>query len=165
MGGTTATSTTSNTQSTSTESVLSTLLGGTQSTSSTDILTSVIGALTGSTAKNTIVGTWVYSQPSVQFESENLLAKAGGSIASDQIVSKLQPYYEKIGIKAGAFSITFNSDNTCVTTVNGKTYSGTYTYDTSSNQLQISTTGLNLGLGKCYASVTSTQLALTLDAS
>ena len=52
------------------------------------LISGVIGLLTGTTSTSTsIVGTWVYNEPTVQFESSNFLAQAGGVIAGQKIVS------------------------------------------------------------------------------
>ena len=45
------------------------------------ILNSLLGSILSSTlTEQSIVGTWTYQQPEVRFESENLLAKAGGEV-------------------------------------------------------------------------------------
>jgi len=150
-GATSSSSTSSSTSSTSSTSDLGSLIGG------------IVGSFTKQTSANTIVGTWVYSKPAVQFESDNLLAKAGGSVASNTVVSKLEPYYQKVGITSGKFSITLNSDNSCSYTIGGKTYSGTYAYDSSNNTLSIKSTVLTFPAA--YVSVSGSQMALTFDSS
>ena len=45
-----------------------------------------------------IEGNWDYVEPAVEFKSDNLLKKAGGSVASTTVVNKLRPYYKTIGI-------------------------------------------------------------------
>ena len=47
------------------------------------ILSGVAKAVVGNkaTTASSIIGTWTYSGPECQFESENLLAKAGGEMA------------------------------------------------------------------------------------
>lgn len=109
------------------------------------------------------MGTWVYSKPAVQFESDNLLAKAGGSVASNSVVNKLEPYYKKVGITAGKFSVTLNSDQTCSYTLADKTYSGTYTYDSSKNTVSIKSSVLTFPTA--YVSVSGSQMALTFESS
>ncbi len=44
-----------------------------------------------------LVGTWKYNKPAVQFKSDNLLMKAGGTAASSMVVEKLEPYYKMAG--------------------------------------------------------------------
>ena len=61
-----------------------------------------------------IEGNWDYVEPAVEFKSDNLLKKAGGSVASTTVVNKLRPYYKTIGIdkmtlavdSAGNFKMT-----------------------------------------------------------
>lgn len=153
LGGTSSSSTSSSetTSSSTSSSGLGSLIGG------------VLSTFTKHTTASTITGTWVYSKPAVQFESDNLLAKAGGSVASNAVVNKLEPYYQKVGITAGKFSLTLNSDKTCTYTVGGKTQSGTYTYDSSKNTLTIK--GTLFSLPTAYVSVSGSQMALTFDSS
>lgn len=146
--------------------VLGALLTGSNTTDATSsLLTGVIGSLLDNAQSGSIIGTWVYQEPSVEFTSQNLLAQAGGMIAANQAVSKLAPYYQKIGIKPGTFTMTFNQDNTCVVTIAGKTQQANYTYDQASHVLRITGQVIGLSFGSTYATVSSTQLSLTLDSS
>ena len=149
----------------STESTTTTTTSS--SSSSTDSATSILGSILGSfglgTTANTIVGTWTYQEPAVQFTSDNLLAKAGGSVASAKVVKQIEPYYKKVGITKGTVVLTLNEDKTCTYTLKGKTYSGTYEFDNSANTLQIKGTAFNFPLA--YVSVAGSQLALTFDSS
>ena len=98
------------------------------------VVSSAIGAEAGSiiTSKNNvskenIIGTWTYKQPSISFESNDLLKQAGGQLTSAAIEKKLAEQFTKVGITAGKFLITFGSDNTFSTIKNGVvTTSGTY---------------------------------------
>lgn len=149
--------------SSSTSSSSSSLLSSALNSGS--LISGVIGTLTNSNKSNSIEGTWTYSEPTVQFESENLLAQAGGAVAGQAIVNKLTPYYTKMGLKSGTMSFTFNSDNTCTYTLKGKQYSGTYKYDKSKHTLVI--TG-SLGLFSfptAYVTASSSTLAMTFDSS
>lgn len=141
------------------------LTGGNSTDATTSLLTGVIGALTNNAQSGSIVGTWVYTEPSVEFTSQNLLAQAGGMVAANQIVNKLSPYYEKVGIKPGAFTITFNQDNTCLVTVAGKTQQANYTYDPNAHTLRITGQVIGLSFGTAYATVSATQMSVTLDSS
>ena len=54
----------------------------------------VVSAVTGNaTTENSILGTWNYTAPAVRFESDNMLASAGGAIASKTVQGKLDKYY------------------------------------------------------------------------
>ncbi len=166
--------TTGTTTSQGTGDLLSAVIGtaiGTPGTTGTgsamdagSLIGGVIGQLLGgTTTANSIVGTWVYTEPSVQFESENLLAKAGGAIASNTVVNKINPYYQAIGITPGAFAFTFNSDNTCTYTLKGQTYQGTYKFDPSNHTITIQ--GQILKFPKAYVTVSANQMAMTFDAT
>lgn len=115
------------------------------------------------TNQATLVGTWNYSKPCVQFESENLLAKAGGSVVANKVEGQLESLYKMAGIKPGACTFVFNSDNTCLYTINGKTMRATYTFDSQRKTITI-TTALGLKV-TAYVSVAIGQLGLTFDAS
>ena len=129
------------------------------------LISGIVGLLTGgATSANSIVGTWNYSEPTVQFQSENLLAQAGGVYIAQSMVSKLAPYYEKFGFKKGVFRATFNSDNTCSIVFGQRTIPGTYTFNPSTNTLNIKG---QFGLVNltAYVTVTANQMALTFDSS
>lgn len=160
-----AANTPQNTSTNNGSSALGTILGGmTQGSSAGSILGSIIGAFGGTTNANTIIGTWTYKEPSVQFESSNLLAKAGGAVASQTVVNKIAPYYEKIGIKPGVAKLTLNKDNTCQIALSSKTIKGTYVYDNAAGTLTVKG-GTGAKLFTAYISVSLNQLALTLDTS
>ena len=130
-------------------------------------ISSIIGILTSglssSSSASSIYGTWIYAEPAIQFESENALAQIGRGVVNNIVQNKLAPYYKKIGITPGKFSLTFNQDNTCVYTINGKQYSGTYTYDAKSKTANIQ--GSLLSLPTCYVTLSTSELALTYDSS
>lgn len=92
------------------------------------ILTGVAKAVVGdkATTSSSIIGTWKYVGPQCQFESENLLAKAGGEVAAKEVEEKMQTVYDRIGM-SGCY--TFNEDGTYSYTLKKRTMSGTYTFD------------------------------------
>ena len=65
------------------------------------ILTGVAKAVVGdkATTSSSIIGTWKYVGPQCQFESENLLAKAGGEVAAKEANSKVT--HRRTGIVSG----------------------------------------------------------------
>lgn len=79
-------------------------------------------------SKGDIKGTWNYTGSAVKLESEDLVKSAAAGVAATQIEKKMDEYLAKAGLKGGAFSFTFNEDNTFTTTVKGKTFNGTYTF-------------------------------------
>ena len=62
------------------------------------------------TTAHSIVGTWTYQAPECQFESDQLLAKAGGEIAAKEVEEKLQTIYDKIGL--AGIKYIFKEDGT-----------------------------------------------------
>ena len=153
------------------QSVLNQLLG---SGATTDVVSSIIENVVGNAVSKldlSIEGTWTYSQPEVQFKSDNLLAQAGGAAATSKVESSLKKLYDKIGINQ-SFSYTFNEDNTFTHTLKigskVKTLSGTYTLDKENNIITLQYAALGkIGLGKINAiyANTGTSLALLFDAS
>jgi hypothetical protein len=127
------------------------------------LLTGLVGTLATNTSESSLVGTWVYKEPSIQFESENFLAKAGGSVASTAIVQKLEPYYKSVGITPGKFQFVFNKDKSCSYTMSGKTFKGTYSFDKSKNMVTI--TGTLITFPSFYVTVSGNSLAMTFDAT
>lgn len=145
----------------SVKDVLSNILGSSSSSSNSsisDILGSVIGS-SKLTVKN-LVGTWKYSSPGCAFTSENLLAKAGGEIAATTVENKLKTYYNKVGIKSSNTYFTFNSDGTFTSKIDGKSWSGTYTYDESSNAIKLK--GVLLSISG-YATKTTNGISLLFE--
>lgn len=129
-----------------------------------NILGDIIGTVTGGMLSQTsIQGTWTYTAPCVQFESENLLAKAGGAVIASKVESNLNNYYQKVGIKPGACKFVFGADNKLNMVIGSKTYAGTYTFDQKSKTITMTGQfGNNL---TAYVSQNGSLLGLTFDAS
>lgn len=102
-----------------------------------DNISKVVNAITGNAASIDMTGTWSYKGSAVEFESENLLMKAGGSAAATMVENKLDEQLSKIGIKDGQMSFTFNADSTFVSTVGKKTLKGTYSYDPTTKEVDL----------------------------
>lgn len=166
--GTTSTSAGASAQGSATSAgadILGAILSGTGGDAASSVLSGVIGVLTGSNKSASVVGTWVYEEPSVEFESENLLAQAGGVVAAKEVVSKVKPYYEKLGVTAGKVQITFKEDKTCVVNLNGRTQTANYEYDPKAHTMKITGQNLGLSIGTAYCTVSSTQMSLTFDST
>lgn len=121
------------------------VLSAIQNGSVVNAITSVIG-LDKVSAQN-LIGSWTYSGPGCAFTSENLLAKAGGEVAAAQIEEKVKPYYQQVGISASNTQITFKQDGTFSSKIAGTNFSGTYTFDESSQQIKLK--GMLLSIN-CY---------------
>lgn len=104
------------------------------------ILSSVASAVTGD--KNitgfSLEGTWNYVGPDCKFTSDNLLAKAGGEVASKKVEDKMGEVLAKLGFTDGC-TYVFNADSTYTSTVKGRTTKGTYSYNASTKELQMKT--------------------------
>ncbi|MCR5312566.1 MAG: DUF4923 family protein [Bacteroidaceae bacterium] len=108
------------------------------------LITSLLG--TNDVTAGSIEGTWSYTQPSLVFESEDVLA----SVASSAIAQKGQTYLgkglNKAGFTAGKVNIVFNSDSTTSISIAGKTVNGTYSVN--GNTLTLTYTGILTGVTK-----------------
>lgn len=109
MAGNTTSSTTGSALANTGLNILSTLLGGNNVNS------------------NSIVGTWTYQQPQVTFESSNLLGSIGGELAGNKISSTLGTQLQKIGLKSGVSSFTFDNKGNVTLSLSGRQTTGTYT--------------------------------------
>lgn len=105
------------------------------------VLGNVLGSVLGlnKVTQENLVGTWRYAGPGCAFTSDNLLAKAGGEVASQKIKSTLLNYYNSAGISSSNTYFTFGKDNTFTAKVAGKTVSGNYAYDPNTGQMTIKT--------------------------
>ena len=127
---------------------------GTGSNGSGNILGDVLGAMSnGQTISNILIsvigldkpsqadliGTWYYVQPGAAFTTENLLAKAGGEVAATQVKEKLATYYNSIGISRSNTYLQFTQDGQFSGKIDGKTVSGTYTYDQNECKVTLKT--------------------------
>ena len=95
-------------------------------------------------SKGDIKGTWNYTGSAVKLESEDLMKSAAAGVAATQVEKKLDEYLAKAGLQGGAFSFTFNEDNTFTTTVKGKKFNGTYTFSDEEDSINLKY-GKNLG--------------------
>lgn len=124
------------------------------------VLQSVLGMTGTKVSKQSLIGTWKYSQPGCAFTSEKLLAQAGGEIVASNVKTKLQPTYQKVGINASNTQVTFNQDGTFSAKIAGKAWSGTYKYD--ENTCKITMSGLLLNVN-CYAKLNTNGIGLLFE--
>lgn len=130
--------------------VLAELLGyaGGNSSNSTGSTTSKVESIVGSILDNVIGSTtfkkadlcaytWKYKSPGCAFTSENLLAKAGGEIAAKKVEEKLSTYYQKAGFNSSNTYFKFNEDGTFNAKIDGKSWSGTYTFDEKTHAIDL----------------------------
>ena len=119
MGGTTTNN--------SGSSIGSNALGG--------LLDLVVGSVKLSQAD--IIGTWSYVEPACAFTSENLLAKAGGSVAAKTVNEKLLPVYNSLHISSCNTQLTFNENGQFTGKIGGFPMSGTYTFDATNGLVKM----------------------------
>ena len=112
----------------------------------TNAITSVIGL--DKVTPQGLIGDWKYKGPGCAFTSKNLLAKAGGEVAAAQIEEKLLPYYQQVNLSASNTFITFTEDGKFSAKIAGTPFSGTYTFDVATQQIQLK--GLLFSVN-CYA--------------
>lgn len=130
--------------------VLAGLLGyaGGNSSNTTGSTTSKVGSIVESILDNVIgsttfkkadlcAHTWKYKSPGCAFTSENLLAKAGGEIAAKKVEEKLSTYYQKAGFSSSNTYFKFNEDGTFNAKIDGKSWSGTYTFDEKTHAIDL----------------------------
>lgn len=126
------------------------------------ILTGVAKAVVGdkATTSSSIIGTWKYVGPQCQFESESLLAKAGGEVAAKEVEEKMQTIYNKVGMSGCEY--TFNEDGTYSYTLKKRTMSGTYTFDDKEKTITMKG---KLGVKTvAHVTVTGSEMSLAFNA-
>lgn len=126
------------------------------------ILSGVAKAVVGNkaTTASSIIGTWTYSGPECQFESENLLAKAGGEMAAKEVEEKMIAVYNKVGMNNIRY--TFNEDGTYSYQMKKRTVTGSYVFDDATKTITM--TG-KLGLKTvAYVTVTGNDMSMVFKA-
>lgn len=126
------------------------------------ILSGVAKAVVGNkaTTASSVIGTWSYAGPQCQFESENLLSKAGGEVAASEVEEKMQSVYEKVGMNN--IQYTFNEDGTYSYKMKKRTVSGTYVFDDAEKTITMKS---KLGIKTvAYVTVTGNEMSLVFNA-
>lgn len=149
--------------------VLGSVLGSSSSSSSSSSTTSdIISGLTSifTSSKqanaNSIVGTWVYEEPAIVLESDNILTNTAAKLVANKLESKLQTQLSKYGISKGKLTLTFNEDGTFTSKVGSKkASSGTWKVEDSKLQL----TFLKLKTISVTTQLSSSKLQLVTDAT
>ena len=95
-----------------------------------------VNAISGKTSVD-MTGSWSYTGAAIEFKSDNLLQKAGGAVAATAAEKKLDEQLAKAGIKAGQMSFTFAADSTFNVNIGKKNLKGTYSYDSSTQKVNL----------------------------
>lgn len=126
------------------------------------ILTGVAKTVAGDklTTAQTLLGTWSYAGPDCRFESDKLLAKAGGEAAAVQVEKKLETVYDKLGMADSRY--VFHADSTYLFVRGNRTSEGTYTFDAEAKTITMKN---KLGVSmKAYVTVTGSSMSLLFKA-
>ena len=125
------------------------------------ILSGVAKAVVGNkaTTASSIIGTWTYSGPECQFESENLLAKAGGEMAAKEVEEKMIAVYNKVGMNNIRY--TFNEDGTYSYQMKKRTVTGSYVFDDAAKTIMTGKLGLKT---VAYVTVTGNDMSMVFKA-
>lgn len=139
------------------------LIGATtmQAQSLGDILGGIGKAVIGdkATTEEGIKGTWQYTGPACEFESDNFLAKAGGTAAATRIENKLSPIINKY---VPGIVYTFDGKGNYTTKIKKQTIHGTYTFNSKEKTITFKP-----HYGKEYTanvSILSNQMTLVFNA-
>lgn len=127
-----------------------------------DIISGVAEAVIGNkaTSASSIKGTWKYSAPACEFESSNLLSKAGGTAAANKIENKVAPVLKKLGVNGIVY--TFDGNGNYTSKIKSRTTKGTYKFDDKAKTITFTPT-----VGKAYTAYVTTQsktMTLTFNA-
>lgn len=95
-----------------------------------------VNAISGKTSVD-MTSSWSYTGAAIEFKSDNLLQKAGGAVAATAAEKKLDEQLAKVGIKAGQMSFTFAADSTFNVNIGKKNLKGTYSYDSSTQKVNL----------------------------
>ncbi len=142
--------------------VITAAVGDAEAQDLKSVLSGVVKSVVGdkATTESTIIGTWTYVGPECQFESDNLLAKAGGEVAAKEIEEKIQPVYEKVGMDGCQY--TFGEDGSYSCTIKSKTSNGTYTFDSDAKTITMKS---KLGIKTvAYVTVIGDSMSLVFNA-
>lgn len=112
------------------------------------------------TTETSILGTWTYVEPECQFESDNILSKAGGEFASKEVEEKLQQIFERVGVDSCQY--VFNEDGSFSFRAKGRTMKGTYAFDKEAKTVEMKT---KLGItSTAYVTVAGQDMSLVFNA-
>lgn len=120
------------------ESLFNKVAGSASSSGGNNIVSNLAAVFSSQkqASAESLVGTWVYSEPAIVFKSDNLLTKTAAKVAAGKVESKLQSYLSQYGITPGTMKVTFSQDGTFTETVKGKTIGGKWSVDNNKLSLK-----------------------------
>lgn len=133
-----------------------------QAQSIKDILSGVISNVVGdkATTESSFKGTWKYNAPACEFESDNLLAKAGGTAAAEKIEKRVAPLLKSVGVNGIVY--TFDGKGNYTSKIKKRVTEGTYKFDSKAKTLTFTPT-----IGMAYTANVAVQgstMTLTFEA-
>lgn len=119
----------------------------------------------GQLTAKAIVGTWNYSAPAARLDGDNALSSLSGSLVGSTLSSKMATAFEKVGIREGFCTITFNDDGSFAMPVKGKSVSGTYEFDPATHAitLHVGKSGIGSFGGYAYISGSNLQIVFATE--
>lgn len=133
-----------------------------QAQSIKDILSGVISNVVGdkATTESSFKGTWKYSAPACEFESDNLLAKAGGTAAADKIEKRVAPLLKSVGVNGIVY--TFDGEGNYTSKIKKRVTEGTYKFDSKEKTITFTPT---IGMAyTAHVAVQGSTMTLTFEA-
>ncbi len=108
-----------------------------KSVASSDVVNTVVNTYVPGANSVSLPGSWSYTGAAVSLTSDNTLTNIAGSAVTSGVESKVDEYLQKIGIKSGSFSFTFNEDKTFTCKVFGINLSGTWQLKDDASKVQL----------------------------
>lgn len=133
-----------------------------QAQSIKDILSGVISNVVGdkATTESSLKGTWKYNAPACEFESDNLLAKAGGTAAAEKIEKRVAPLLKSVGVNGIVY--TFDGKGNYTSKIKKRVTEGTYKFDSKAKTITFTPT---IGMAyTAHVAVQGSTMTLTFEA-
>ena len=133
-----------------------------QAQSIKDILSGVISNVVGdkATTESSFKGTWKYNAPACEFESDNLLAKAGGTAAAEKIEKRVAPLLKSVGVNGIVY--TFDGKGNYTSKIKKSVTEGTYKFDSKAKTITFTPT---IGMAyTAHVAVQGSTMTLTFEA-
>lgn len=133
-----------------------------QAQSIKDILSGVISNVVGdkATTESSFKGTWKYNAPACEFESDNLLAKAGGTAAAEKIEKRVAPLLKSVGVNGIVY--TFDCKGNYTSKIKKRVTEGTYKFDSKAKTITFTPT---IGMAyTAHVAVQGSTMTLTFEA-
>lgn len=133
-----------------------------QAQSINDILSGVISNVVGdkATTESSFKGTWKYNAPACEFESDNLLAKAGGTAAAEKIEKRVAPLLKSVGVNGIVY--TFDGKGNYTSKIKKRVTEGTYKFDSKAKTITFTPT---IGMAyTAHVAVQGSTMTLTFEA-